>query len=714
MLIENGKVGNLQYYDSNLTLYRSRSLSIVFCLVGKIQIETETQRVELCQKEFNVIKPMSMQKIIVTENTNYLVLKIDPLFLDKLDFDFTTVAIDLTHKDIYYRSIAKKIIKLLSFRDVTETFEATILILEILNILKLYFKQDQTSSKSQIIDQITQYIDHNFQMTLSLEDLSEVFSITPQYISRLFKTEKQTTFLKYINHIRLERSLDPLISSEYSILDIALEYGFPNSTSYTKVFKENFGCLPSEYRKEKRRTEAHVVQPIAPPSEEIEKLVEQELNINRYVVQYDSLKQVKNTTLNSVYFKEFNQATEADYRQVIRICESLKLDYLRIPLLVQDLIDDQDSYLIRLEKQLKLLMRAGFYIVLDFPAISLLDDRFRFAVHRLLRYFTNIISIDNIKHWRLSFDFEDILSEAYPQVIQRMHQLDTEIHQYIDIFEIMIELNTTEFHQIPIFLHPSHHYVYAFSIPSELVFEEYPLVLRRLDKLKREYGITKIQLRKKYPDAQNLLNDTVYEGIRFIREYLRVYGVFEEIEIPQLIDWPNSERMMMSGQKGLVTWQGARKPLFYVMNFLKSMGPKYILHDKYCIASTHMGRDYSILCQYSYDETDHLAHITTYDEYEQLVINEEKKTYLFHFKGLKNGNYRIKIRYVNHRSGNLLEYWKKLDYTKSLSGGEYEYLEKKSIPSMYLTDETVVDGTYTLSLELRKNEFAYIHLIYKY
>lgn len=718
MLIENGKVGSLNYYNSSLIVSRSRSLKLVFCLVGTIEIKIGLETLILNPKEFYLVKPMSTQKISIKEETKYLIIELNPLFLDKLDFDFINYDIDLSHKDIYYQDISKNIVKLLAIKDFNASFDATIIILEILNILKLNFKSDKyVDINDHLINQIIQYIDNNFQNPLSLEDLSELFNLTPQYISRLFKTEKHTTFLKYINGIRLERSLDPLIYSKHSILDIALEYGFPNSASYTKVFKEKFSCLPSEYRKQKRQNQIELMTPISPPTQEIERLIQNELNVNQYTIQYNQVESTIYTKLSTVYFSDFNQANDTDYKHVIKICNTLKINYLRISIENQNLFEDLESYLIQLENRLKLFMKVGFHIILDFSAISLLRHETIDSVNRLLKYFTNIISIDNIQKWRISFDFTNLDSELYLQAIHTLNTLYKSIHDYMINFQIMIvlELETLQY-DIFLLIEESHKYIYVFCLESKTCFLEHTSNLHQLNKIKKKYKISKIQLRE-HLNKQNdndILNDTVYGGLRFIQQYLSIYGLFDEIEIPQLFDLPTLERKMMSGQKGLVTWQGALKPLFYAVNFLKDMGPKYILHDKNCLVTTHMGRDYSILCQYAYEEVDVPNHINTYDDYEQHFISEDTKKYLFHFEGVTTGNYRIKIRYINNHSGNILEYWKKLSYTESLSGSEYEYLEKKSIPSMYLSDITITDGVYDLSLDLKKNELAYIHLIYKY
>ena len=48
--------------------------------------------------------------------------------------------------------------------------------------------------------------------------------------------------------MRVEESKRLLVSSEYSLTDIAMAMGFPDQSYYCKVFKRLVGLTPSKYR----------------------------------------------------------------------------------------------------------------------------------------------------------------------------------------------------------------------------------------------------------------------------------------------------------------------------------------------------------------------------------------------------------------------------------------------------------------------------------
>lgn len=57
------------------------------------------------------------------------------------------------------------------------------------------------------------------------------------------------TFTGYLNKLRLERSLSPLLNTRMSIESVAELCGFRDARAYTRFFKLQYGMLPSRYRK---------------------------------------------------------------------------------------------------------------------------------------------------------------------------------------------------------------------------------------------------------------------------------------------------------------------------------------------------------------------------------------------------------------------------------------------------------------------------------
>lgn len=108
---------------------------------------------------------------------------------------------------------------------------------------------DLLNSRDADILLATKYIYNNFRKPLTLEEVSSVASLSPTYFSKKFKLITGMGFKEYLNYVRLKHAQTALLTSDSSITDIALEYGFNDSNYFKDLFKKVYGKSPREYRK---------------------------------------------------------------------------------------------------------------------------------------------------------------------------------------------------------------------------------------------------------------------------------------------------------------------------------------------------------------------------------------------------------------------------------------------------------------------------------
>ncbi len=106
------------------------------------------------------------------------------------------------------------------------------------------------NSRDADILQATRYIYKNFRSPLTLREVSDVASLSPTYFSRKFKQTTGMGFKEYLNHVRLKHAQVALLTTDNTITDIALEYGFNDSNYFKDLFKKVYGKSPREYRKQ--------------------------------------------------------------------------------------------------------------------------------------------------------------------------------------------------------------------------------------------------------------------------------------------------------------------------------------------------------------------------------------------------------------------------------------------------------------------------------
>lgn len=90
------------------------------------------------------------------------------------------------------------------------------------------------------------YLEENY--LLGLPRLPQVSNKSQEHINRAFRKYYNITPTEHINHIRLEKAAEDLRNSEEKIIDIIYGCGFQNVSYFNRLFKNQFGLRPRDYR----------------------------------------------------------------------------------------------------------------------------------------------------------------------------------------------------------------------------------------------------------------------------------------------------------------------------------------------------------------------------------------------------------------------------------------------------------------------------------
>jgi AraC-like DNA-binding protein len=105
----------------------------------------------------------------------------------------------------------------------------------------------QDSNKIEII---YNHINDNFKEHITLDEVSNLVSMTVPAFCRYFKKSTGKTFTKLVNEYRVVHATKLLAESNMSISNISFECGFNNFSHFNKLFKEFTGKSASIYRSE--------------------------------------------------------------------------------------------------------------------------------------------------------------------------------------------------------------------------------------------------------------------------------------------------------------------------------------------------------------------------------------------------------------------------------------------------------------------------------
>ncbi len=99
-----------------------------------------------------------------------------------------------------------------------------------------------------VIGKAKSYIKEHFREDLNRETVAAVTFITPNYLSKRFRTETGVSLRTYINTLRVEEAKRLLLTSSASISDIAGSVGFDNISYFSTVFRRFCGMSPQEWQ----------------------------------------------------------------------------------------------------------------------------------------------------------------------------------------------------------------------------------------------------------------------------------------------------------------------------------------------------------------------------------------------------------------------------------------------------------------------------------
>jgi AraC-like DNA-binding protein len=110
------------------------------------------------------------------------------------------------------------------------------------------FTNEQFNYNSRRIEKAFQYMNHNYDKSVTLSEVARLVNMTEVSFSRFIKKRTGNTFIDSLNEIRLGHASKKLIDTTHSIAEISYNCGFNNISNFNRIFKKKKGCTPKEFR----------------------------------------------------------------------------------------------------------------------------------------------------------------------------------------------------------------------------------------------------------------------------------------------------------------------------------------------------------------------------------------------------------------------------------------------------------------------------------
>lgn len=95
---------------------------------------------------------------------------------------------------------------------------------------------------------VLEYCGEHFTENITVKSVSEALYVSQSYISKIFSEKLRYGFREYVNSLRIQKAKSLLEHSDKSIVEIMLDCGFQNQSSFNRVFRQACGLSPREYR----------------------------------------------------------------------------------------------------------------------------------------------------------------------------------------------------------------------------------------------------------------------------------------------------------------------------------------------------------------------------------------------------------------------------------------------------------------------------------
>ncbi len=109
-------------------------------------------------------------------------------------------------------------------------------------------KEQQADTASLYVHMVTQYITEKYSEPIRIQEIANHCGLDRSYLSKLFKNATGLTPQKYLIQFRINRAKELLKNPNMPIQHVGYSVGYHDPLSFSKIFKQEVGLWPSEYR----------------------------------------------------------------------------------------------------------------------------------------------------------------------------------------------------------------------------------------------------------------------------------------------------------------------------------------------------------------------------------------------------------------------------------------------------------------------------------
>ena len=218
---------------------------------------------------------------------------------------------------------------------------------------------------------------------------------------------------------------------------------------------------------------------------------------------------------------------------------------------------------------------------------------------------------------------------------------------------------------------------------------------------------------------RNYINDSCFRASYIVSRSEQLLGKVDALAIMSSTDWISNymdSTGILNGGIGLVSTDRIRKPAYYSLAFMNTLGHRLLSHgDHYILTKTDNGGIRLLLFNDSWFSAGYFLGPEEVP-LEKMSSGSYTAGHVLDLsvtiRHLQGNSWYIKRRILNRNHGSILDEWQKFQYETRLTRNDVKYLESISVPKLSLEKAELEesDQSITFTAKLEPHEVCLIHI----
>ncbi|MCR2823046.1 AraC family transcriptional regulator [Lederbergia panacisoli] len=259
-----------QWEDYEMDYHAHKDVEIMYVINGECIVETLSEAISLKKGDFILLDSNIPHRLIVAAGLPCRMLNVEFTFINSSG-SFPSIK-EVALEDTALSDFLNMNIPYIVLKDPNEIYHTLKnLVLEsdkkeekqmmvqlllsqlLIQIARMAVEDSEIKKGNQqanaYVNQAIEFLHHNYDCDLKLEDIGREVNLHPGYLHRIFKKIMKCTIMEYLSTLRMEKAKALLTHTDIPIIEISQYVGINSSQYFSQLFKRYTRMTPIDFRR---------------------------------------------------------------------------------------------------------------------------------------------------------------------------------------------------------------------------------------------------------------------------------------------------------------------------------------------------------------------------------------------------------------------------------------------------------------------------------